>query len=88
MIAALVIIGQCVIVMPAAMAHHAAPQWQGHVIYRTDDGYGVAPVDRPSIAVTVPADRVASCGPRSVSAEKYGSAIPTSDLALSINATE
>jgi len=64
MIAALVIIGQCVIVTPAATANQPEPQWQGRVAYRTEEGYGVAPTDRPSMTVVVPAERVASCGPK------------------------
>lgn len=63
MISALVIIGQCVMVTPAALPDQPQPQWQGRVAYRTDDGdgFGVAPIDRSSTAVVVQADRVAPC---------------------------
>jgi hypothetical protein len=66
MITALIVIGQCVVVAPAANPDQPAPPWQGHVVFRTDDGYGVAPLDRPSIPIVVPAESVAPCEPKAL----------------------
>jgi hypothetical protein len=72
MIPAIVILGQCVIVTPSPTTDQVEPPWQGRVVSRTDDGYGVAPVDRPSITVVVPTERVASCGPEAARATAVG----------------
>jgi hypothetical protein len=67
MITALIIIGQCVVVTPAADPDQVAPPWQGHVVFRTDDdGYGVAPLDHPSLPIAVPAESVVPCEPKAL----------------------
>jgi len=64
MITALIVIGQCVVVTPVANPDQTAPPWQRHVVFRTDDGYGVAPLDRPSIPIVVPAESIVPCEPK------------------------